>query len=225
MLTFITVSRDPEKVKKLQDNLGVVFRVEPPELIVRDGNQEDLFQGYNRGAEDAANNLLCFIHDDVTILGNEATFGPLITLLNKPLTGAVGVAGSRHLPGHGAWWRAPHEECRGMAGHPSPGGGIQWNCWPHGAARFGPVAVLDGLFLACHRRTFNRLQGFAEKTYQGFHAYDIDFTFRATLAGLTNQVVPIPLFHNSHGQTNEGWETNMKIFRERYRDHLPYQLR
>ena len=43
--------------------------------------------------------------------------------------------------------------------------------------------ALDGLFIGCHRRLFDALMGFDEASYKGFLGYDIDFSFRAALAG------------------------------------------
>jgi hypothetical protein len=223
--TFITLTRDPARGERLREDLAAFLGDAPDwELHVGDGTQYDLFTGYNQGAAQARFPRLCFLHDDVELLGNRRAFQPALKLLDKPLTGIVGVAGTRLLPENATWWQSPQEECRGMAGHPDPAGGIRWNVWPWGAGKFGPVVVTDGVFLMCRKEIWRKLGGFDAAYYGGFHFYDLDLSFRAHLAGLQNQVVPLPLLHLSHGETNAGWEENRQKFLLRHGKQLPARV-
>ena len=59
--------------------------------------------------------------------------------------------------------------------------------------------ALDGVFIGCHRRLFDALKGFDEASYKGFVGYDIDFSFRAALAGARVGIASnLTLFHDSH---------------------------
>ncbi|HLN28151.1 MAG TPA: glycosyltransferase [Gemmataceae bacterium] len=231
MLDFITLSRDPGKVQQLTDGIEACMHGAGQEwnLQVVDGHQHDLFSGYNAGAEQTDGEILIFIHDDVQLLGNRHALRLPLELLQDPSTGFVGVAGSRTVLTDGGLWcrRETIAETRGMAGHPSPENefGLHWNVWPHiSCAVFGRVAVLDGVMLMCHRRTFDKLGGFAAGCYQGFHFYDIDITFRAALAQLANYAVPFPLFHASVGFPDEEWEANRLIFVSRFGSFLPFTV-
>lgn len=236
MISFITLSRDPEKANNLKQSLHLALDSEFTwQLLIVDGACFDIFQGYNQGARQAEGEFLAFIHDDVIVLGNCLTFRKPLELLRDAATGFVGVAGTRRLGEEGCWWGPHFSECRGMAAHPSKHEmGMHWNFWPWKspegeacpAAHFGRVAVLDGVFLMCHRHTFDRLGGFDGAYFQGFHFYDIDITLRASLAGLNNYAMPIPIFHwSSSGPPGPEWETNRRKLVDRFRDVLPYAIK
>ena len=231
-VAFVTLTRDIEKTEprlayNLEETLGhysdsrIEWRV-----FCQDGNKLDIFQGYNAAlALTEHYPYLCFLHDDVELLCNIRPFLQALKLLEKPLIGFVGPAGTRHLPASAAWWQAPQDQCRGLVAHPFQRDGQVWNSWPHVAAQFGPVAVLDGLLLMCRREVLLKLGGFDEGYYQGFHMYDLDITMRATLKGYVNHTTPLPLLHRSHGKPNDNWEQNRQRFLTRYGEQLPYQLK
>lgn len=234
MISFITLSRQPDQVRNLQGSIRLALGTAAGwELIVIDGSQHDLFSGYNWGASQAAGDILAFVHDDVLILGNSLTFQKPLELLQDPATGFVGIAGSRVVGEDACWWNPHFSECRGMAAHPSDNPfGLYWYIWPWVnnqdlntvAVQFGQVAVLDGLFLMCQHRVFEQLGGFDQQTYKGFHFYDLDITFRAALSGLKNYAAPIPIFHASEGFPGKEWDENRKLFVNKFRHVLPWRL-
>jgi hypothetical protein len=196
-------------------------------LIVLDGTQHDLFCGYNLGAKQGMGEVLAFVHDDVTILANRLTVQRPMELLQETSTGFIGVAGSRVLREDACWWKGDLaiDGPRGMAAHLEDNEfGLHCNIWPisKGAAHFGRVVVLDGVFLMCHRNTWERLGGFDATTYQGFHFYDIDITFRATLSGFINYAAPILLFHKGKALPGAEWDANRRIFIKKFGKFLPY---
>jgi GT2 family glycosyltransferase len=236
VISVITLTRESQATEaRLGSNLTLALGQQPDgfptghawELIVSNGNNLDILEGYNWGASQAQYDNLLFIHDDVRILGNPSCFDRPLDLLKKPMTGVVGCAGARLLPKDATWWNAPNEECWGMVAHPTKQGdfGIHWNTWPHHQARFGRVAVLDGCFLMMSRRFFEKMGGFDSKNYKGYHFYDVDLSFRACLQGFVNYSAPIPISHRSRGAVNENWEENRKKFLELHGKHLPYVIK
>lgn len=231
-ISFITASKDVDKQNGLRESLETIFGKYPPhewELIVADGAErgsEGLCALYNWGAEQAKMDTFVFLHDDVRLLCHPGLFQAPYDLMKKPLTGIVGVAGTRVLPKDGVWWKAENEDCRGAVYHPSSNHfGMHLNCWPHMGAQFGQVAICDGVMLMCSRRTFKKLGGFDAEAYHGlYHMYDIDISFRAKKAGMSNWVSPIPVFHASPGQPDESYETARKIFIAKFGQYLPYEL-
>ncbi|HYT46225.1 MAG TPA: glycosyltransferase [Methylomirabilota bacterium] len=228
MISFITISQSDEKVGALNQNLELVFgRSSPWELLVADGSELDIFQGFNKMAAEANGDNLIFLHDDVRLLCNRECFDKPFELLSKPFTGIIGAAGTVYMPADGCWWKAPHTDCRGAVYHPSKTDtifGVHLNAWPHMTARFGETLICDGVLLMCSKRTFNKLEGFDEGTFKGFHFYDIDISLRAHLHGLQNYVAPIPVLHNSYGFTNENWEENRLRFISKHKKILPARL-
>ena len=71
---------------------------------------------------------------------------------------------------------------------------------------------LDGLFLAFRREVAEKI-GWDEATFNGFHCYDLDTTFRAYLAGFRLAVAnDLPIVHLSAGEFNNTWEHYTQLF-------------
>lgn len=232
-ISWITVSRDPAKLAALRASLRVVFDNSPLdtyEVLPQDGSQPGacIFKSYNQGAAQAQGEILGFVHDDVEFLCNWKSFEKPLELLRKPGTGVAGAAGTRVLPDDAKWWGAPMQECRGAVAHPSHDAdnpfGFHYNMWPWQTAQYGRVAVVDGVLLLISRRTFERVGGFDEKTFSGFHYYDMELCTRLHSLGKTNYVAPIPLLHHSPGVPGPTWETNRQLFLAKYRPYLPLQV-
>lgn len=233
-IDFITVTHRPDVARQLAESIELLMHgLGPARLTTIDGTTHDLFTGYNAGAAQTMSDLLAFVHDDVRFLGNRLTLERPIGLLSRPDVGFVGVAGSGVLSKDATWWgfRGPKGNlpaCRGMITHPAPETdfGCHVDVWPHGpAAAFGRVLVLDGVLLMCHRRTFDRLGGFDAASYRGFHFYDIDITFRASLERLSNLAAPIPLLHQSGGKLTAEWEASRAVFLKKFGHLLPLGIR
>jgi len=71
---------------------------------------------------------------------------------------------------------------------------------------------MDGVFLAVRRDVLEHLP-FDEKRFDGFHLYDVDFTFSANLAGfrlgVANDLYPL---HRSGGRYDKVWRGYAKRF-------------
>jgi GT2 family glycosyltransferase len=65
--------------------------------------------------------------------------------------------------------------------------------------------ALDGVFIAARRQVFERVS-FDAQTFDRFHGYDIDFTYRCYQAGLNVAVCPdLWLVHFSEGDFGSEW--------------------
>lgn len=234
MLEFICVSNNPAKAASLQRSIAASFPAPGAhQFTCIDGNAHDLFKGYNAGAAQSSADILVFLHHDVTLLANAMAFEHPLRLLEDAGTGFIGVAGAVRLNAMGTWWGdVPQQQvmagCRGMVGAPdkiNPHNPFAMNflAWP-GPAVFGRVLVVDGVFLMCHRRTFDRLGGFDQETFTGFHFYDIDISLRAHFAGLKNYVAPIPMYHASTGNYDQVWDAARQKFLQKFAGRLPVQL-
>jgi GT2 family glycosyltransferase len=231
MVNFICVSNDQQKVMSLERSIRSTFgNTRPWKLEVVDGGRHDIFGGYNAGAANCVGDILVFLHQDVLVLANSMAFERPLLMLENPGTGLIGVAGATRLNAAGTWWGdLPQAQmlsfCRGFVGCPGKNEfGMNFLAWP-GPGSFGEALVVDGVFLMCHRRTFERLGGFDDKSFKGFHFYDVDISLRAHLAGLRNHVAPIALYHDSTGKYDDVWEGARQIFVRKHAGRLPCQLR
>ena len=83
------------------------------------------------------------------------------------------------------------------------------------------IQALDGVFVAMRREVAENV-GFDAVSFDGFHLYDMDFTFRAYLAGHRLAVSrDIVLFHESTGRYDGIWDRYMRRFKEKFQDRLP----
>jgi hypothetical protein len=82
------------------------------------------------------------------------------------------------------------------------------------------LTALDGLFFAVRREVLDQLC-FDEKTFDGFHLYDLDFTFSAYLANFRLRVAnDIHILHGSGGRTDAAWQHYVQRFVVKHAKHL-----
>jgi GT2 family glycosyltransferase len=82
------------------------------------------------------------------------------------------------------------------------------------------IKAVDGLFIAATRKLVEAIP-FDEETFTGFHVYDLDFSFRAYLAGFKLAVAnDILLLHQSDGSYDEKWLYYHHLFRQKFANYL-----
>jgi predicted O-linked N-acetylglucosamine transferase (SPINDLY family) len=178
--------------------------------IVGVHDARSLAEGYNRAAAGAGGDVLVFSHDDIELetpdfaarmLAHLDRFDGIgIAGASKVVGPEWGQAGQRHVHGHVL--HAPPADRRGVllmaAGFQAP-------------VREG-IRVLDGVFLAVRRHVWEAHR-FDADTYDGFHLYDLDFTWRASGAG-ARLAVPLDLLilHHSTGRYDAAWRRYARRF-------------
>jgi GT2 family glycosyltransferase len=84
---------------------------------------------------------------------------------------------------------------------------------------------LDGLFMAAKRELLERVR-FDEVTFDGFHCYDIDFSFSSHLAGFRLAVAAdMPVLHASAGNFDQAWEHYAERFMVKHAASIPQSRR
>ena len=64
---------------------------------------------------------------------------------------------------------------------------------------------------------------FDQETFDGFHFYDLDFSYRAFRAGYKLTVAyDILLIHDSRGVTNAAWERYAQLFARKYQGQISF---
>ena len=127
----------------------------------------------------------------------------------------VGVAGASKLV-DADWGHAGLPHVHGHIIHKPPG---QSDVLYFAAGLQAPVVkniqALDGVFIGMHRNVWEAVR-FDEATFDGFHVYDIDFSYRAHLAGYRLAVsMDLLLVHFSTGGYDLKWQTeNQKFLRK-----------
>lgn len=219
-LSVIVCSIDPAKFARVTTNLRAVLAGTDHEIVgIHDARS--LCDGYARGLAAARGDILVFCHDDIEILAPD-----FAARLRRHLDtfDVVGVAGTSLMVGAGwvfSGW--PHQH--GIVIHEVPGE-RRYRVEVYGAsAPAVPAQTLDGVLIAGRRSAFEAV-GFDAALFDGFHLYDMDFTYRAHRMGLRLAVCnDLPLVHQSSGRMDSVWAVHAARFLEKHRDSLPRLVR
>jgi len=167
---------------------------------------------YNKALKQAKNDIIVLAHDDISF-NNNGWGKKLVERYTESDYGILGVAGTTHLEATGRWWQDTSKMV-GRVSHTHNG-----KTWVNSYSTVFPkqilqVCCLDGVFFSCHRKRI--LTKFDEKI-EGFHFYDVDFSFSNHLLGVKLGVIfDVKITHKSIGMTNDEWEENRKKFVEKF---------
>ncbi len=188
-----------------------------------------LCEGYNRGTRQARGDLLVFSHDDIEVLTPD--FGERLKH-HLSVHDVVGACGTNRLvkgEAAGHWMGAGWPHLRGLVAHHYPS-------WHEMAGWYrvlvldtldepasGGLQGLDGMFMAARREVLERCR-FDEDTFDGFHLYDLDFSFSAYQAGFDVAVFrDISMIHYTYGESpgyQQAFERYQALFEAKHAGSL-----
>jgi GT2 family glycosyltransferase len=217
VISVIYCSIDDAKARAMEKHYRQLLGAEPHEIIAfRDARS--LAEAYNRGIDRASGEVLVFSHDDIEFL-DPATWLPRLKA-HLARFDVVGLAGTTRLTSP-AWAHAGPPYTFGQVAE------VDGNIGPYRvllcavpAAAVPGIQALDGLFFAARRETARALR-FDEKTFDGFHCYDTDFTYRAYLEGRALAVATdLPVLHDSQGGFGDQWKAYAERFMRKHGKRL-----
>lgn len=173
-----------------------------------------LCEGYNRGLSRSRGEVCVFAHDDIELLTSD-----LAGILARHLArcDVIGIAGTTKLVGMG-WANSGIRHARGIVTH-AVGQDFDVRFFGVGdavEALCDGIEALDGVFLAA-RREVAQATGFDADTFDGWHGYDTDFSYRCHLAGRRVGVaLDVPLVHFSEGTVDAAWLMYDRRFRHKH---------
>ncbi len=219
--SFVICSVDDARFARVSANLQACMQGERWELI-RIPDARSLAEGYNRGLAQSRGQFVIFCHDDIEFL--QADVGVRLQA-HFAVSDVLGVAGTTCLK-DSHWISAGTPSIHGQvlqpAGRDGDGGGYVLNVFcQHGAGVPAvPVQAIDGLFIAARRDVAEALR-FDESVFDGFHLYDLDFSYRAFLKGLRVGIChDLLIYHQSHGDKGEAWRRHALRFEEKFAAQL-----
>ena len=216
-ISVVICSIDADKERRVRENYERVLAGTDYEItVIRDA--KSLCEGYNRGIARSTGDVLIFSHDDIEILCDDFSDRLLSHLAHYDI---IGVAGTSRLT-QPCWAAAGWPHVHGQVIHKHPDENeYQVHVFGVDPVVLGSAQALDGVLMAVNRPVLEKV-GFDERRFNGFHFYDVDFSFSAFLAGLRVAVCSdIVLIHYSKGRTFEqSWQTYANIFQEKHRQRL-----
>lgn len=170
--------------------------------LIRIADARSLAEGYTRGLAQASGELVVLCHDDIEFITPDWPQQLRRALAHFDL---VGVAGTTRLIGS-AWSFAGWPHLRGRVVHGLADGRYALSTYSLDAGDSSDIQALDGVFMACRRVVLDAVP-FDADTFDGFHLYDLDFSFRAHQAGFRLGVAGgIVLSHASQGRFDSVWQ-------------------
>jgi len=214
-ISIVVCSIDPKRLARLRTDLDRELAAEDWELVtIHDARS--LSEGYRRGLAQARGELVVLCHDDIGILTRQFAARLRERLATHDL---IGVAGCDRLTGPKWFWSGPPHTA-------------SWVCEPLNTGWLlgllgtqAPVVdhaqALDGLFLAGHRAALLDL-GLDDATFDGFHFYDLDLSWRAHRAGLRCAIaLDLLLWHASGGNFGDSWQHYAQRFVQKFPELVP----
>jgi len=215
LFSVITCSIDPLKFAQVNLCYKRVFSDFPHEIIgIHDARS--LAEGYNRALRRARGDIVIFSHDDILILDPDFAQKISHRLRNFDI---LGFAGTRRVIAEN-WWSAGFPWLCGAVAHIIDKK-LFLNSWnPEPWPVVDGIQGIDGLCIMARREVAEEI-GFDEATFDGFHLYDLDFSFSAWRAGKKLGVCcDIPVIHASSGSYGKEHAHYGRLFIEKHRDAL-----
>lgn len=168
-----------------------------PHEIIGIHDAASLAEAYNRGIAQSTGDILIFSHDDILILDPDFANKLVQRLENLDILGFVGT--DQLITA--TWFGAGQPHLHGVVAHGKPGNphltldvyGV--HDWPVAKN----IQAVDGFCMVATRSAAQAV-GFDATTFDGFHLYDLDFSYSAYLAGYRLGVCcDIPIIHESAG--------------------------
>lgn len=213
MISIIISSYQPEYFAALENNIAETVGV-PYEIIKIDNpGVMGICKAYNTGAQHAKYDNLIFIHED--ILFHTQNWGEkLISHLQDPETGIIGVAGSDYVPTAPSGWVINHKQHQFLHLIQNNKKGNEPKYYNQSAHPRQRVYALDGVFLGINKEKFNYIS--FNEDLKGFHAYDLDISLNAATKYNNYVINDILIEHFSVGYPDKSWVDGIMMVRRNY---------
>lgn len=211
-LSIVIVSRDDDRFAAVDVEYRRAFAAWPHQRVrIRDA--VSMYDGYARGFAQCNGDIVVFSHDDVRIARDD-----FAARLADALAAAdvVGVAGTTLMSGP-SLLGAGHPQLHGAISHGAADSrpcefGVLSLCGP----RIADAQALDGVFIAARRNWIERI-GFDAARFDGFHFYDLDFSYRSHLAGARVAIAcDLALVHASRGTRDARYAAAQRQFAAKF---------
>jgi len=212
-----------ESNPKFQNYLRQSCGLKGVQVIEKVNNGEkSLSQVYNEIIDESSNDILVLCHDDIYFDTNRWGKKLLKSFDNHADYGILGVAGSTYMPKSGQWWE-DRSKMFGVVNHEHEGKKWQSKYSQNEEHEVKQTVIVDGLFISLDK---NKIKKRFDETVEGFHFYDVEFTFQNHLEDVKVGVMfNVRITHKSIGMTNEKWENNKQIFAKKYKGILPLKVK
>lgn len=227
MLSIIISTVIPDHLHLVHENIKSTIGV--PFEIISINNSDGkmgLCEVYNKGAERAQFEILCFMHEDVSIKTNDWGRKVIEHFGNDAKLGLLGVAGSTYKSSVFSGW-APYGATVKAIDYANIIQSYKFRTAPSTHYYSNPndvilqeAAVLDGVWL-CTRKEITQKYRFDQDTFKGFHCYDIDISLSIGKEYKVAVIYNVLLEHFSEGKFERDWADATFALHKKWKDALP----
>lgn len=214
-ISIVICGTSTTKPQSLVDNIALTIGAGIQyEIIYIDNTQStySIFQAYNSGFDKANYSYVCFMHQDIEYQC-EGWGEMVFSCFSDEKVGMLGVIGSKYIGKRTLGWWASYSKCGSTTDD------------EHGLMQHSTfceeVVSLDGLWLTIRKSVYPKFR-FDDKTFDGFHCYDMDACLQLHLLGYKILVVPSILIHHfSGGNSSIDFYKNSIKLRIKYEKYFP----
>lgn len=205
----------------VQNTIGIEFEL----IKIYNPGKMGIAAAYNKGAAKAKYPYLCFIHEDVSFKTHN--WGKLLIdhFKQDEALGLLGIAGSNYksyvFSGLGSTWGDANLRMNIM--QPTKQG-VQLLTSKNTDANIEQVVLVDGCFMCTTAKVFSQVH-FDEKTFKGFHCYDIDYSLSLNRYYKAAVVYDILIEHFSAGGFDKQWLDETCKLHKKWQEIIPYSLK
>lgn len=228
MISIIICSRTSEVADTFDSNIKATIGTEF-EFVVIDNhdNRHSIFSAYNEGVKRAQGDILCFMHEDVTM--HTANWGiKVCQYMSDNTIGILSVVGSHIIPAAGDWrvGYTDHHVLSFIQRVPTFGAKPKYftKLTKDGIkGHLTDVGAVDGVWFCIRKNYFDEGKlWFDEKNFDSFHIYDLDISMQMNT--LNKRLVicdDILLEHFSEGNYSTGFFDALQVFQNKWQGKLP----
>ncbi|WP_221391679.1 glycosyltransferase [Dyadobacter sp. NIV53] len=228
MISILICSANPGDLLLVRKNIESTIGAIPYEIIAFDNSEgkKGISEVYNVGIKQARYELICFMHEDVSIKTKHWGNTIIRIFSGDPEIGIVGVAGGGYKSLAPSGWYCPEFENPAQS-YQNILQGYKLDSKEEVHAYHNPyneplsdVVCVDGVWF-CTRKSIALKNLFDEKLLKGFHGYDLDFCLN--VFGKHRIVVSYDILmkHASEGNFNNAWLNEILKLHQKWNKYLP----
>ncbi|RSK40510.1 glycosyltransferase [Mangrovimonas spongiae] len=221
MISIIVSTYRPDYLSQLETNIAkTIGHITYEVIAVKNLGKFGICEAYNKGAEQAQYECLCFVHED--ILFNTLNWGQrIIAHFKGNKVGAVGLAGSAYKSKIPSTWSVYKPYVAYSLNQHTIKGIKRLDNYNYTSNPLkAEVVSLDGVFIATKKSIWQQCR-FDDKLLKGYHGYDMDFSMQVNQTHKLYVVFDILIEHFSEGNPDKIWmQAAMKV-NDKWRKKLP----
>lgn len=216
---YIVATNDEKVYKKYIGKHFENHKIEP--VLVDNGMGTSMHMKYNVGLSMIKpklknDDIVVFVHEDVRICDKYFERMVEIVFEARPNIGLLGVYGVNQFERAGGWWMCDrHKHARGQILQGRPDLQNPFHMTEGHIGLYDDLVSVDGCIMMFRGNVARGLR-FDEETYDGYHFYDCDTSFKVVRSGFDVAVADILVEHASEGPLSDSWEKNKNKFVEKW---------